>query len=841
MLVRTLLLLVIFFLSGAAGLVYEVLWTRQLSLIFGVTTYAVSTVLAAFMGGLALGSYLMGRKVDAVRRPLYLYAMLELGIGLYALVAPELLAALRPLHIAISHLGLSYTVFSLIRALLAAMVFLLPTALMGGTFTLLVKHWVNERRDLAEGAGILYLVNTAGALAGCGLCGFFLIEHLGITGTNRLAAATNVMLAIAAAALARSAPEATKPIHETANPAPALRLSDATAGLVLLSAGLAGFVSLAAEVLWTRALLRYLYNSTYAFTAMLVTFLLGIALGSAAYAAFLSRSRRPLWMLAAFQAGLGLSLAAAVLMFPRLGDLGSWLFGTDIVTSFARSLTTMFVRAAIVLLPPAIFLGALFPLGATLYASGRRDVGQAIGRLYAVNTLGAILGSIGCAFVLIPVFGMWGTHKLLVLLSLSCAGALAVAAIEGTTRRAGVAVATAALVATALLAAPADIFRSTFLPYKAQKLVFYEEGATDTVGVAESFGQRAIVYEDQRGTAATSSYGVNLFLGHLPMLLHPGTPRRVLHICFGVGNSLSAVASHQELERVDNVELSPHVLEAGPLFWSNDNVLQKPKVRTIIDDGRNYLMTTSEVYDVILLEPPETFTAGVINLYTTEFYRDALAHLAPDGIIMQWIPTANAPLDDERRLFRAFSDEIPHVSMWWLLRSGCALLIGGREPLRIDYQRLKQRFAEPRVAQDMALSQVRDVDHLLSFFRFDEAAFADFVRGAAPTTDDRTVLDFSMPRYGGSGFGLGQFNIKVLDNGRNPFGFVMQREQEYRALARPVTPYLTNLGGESPEAIAARIAERAKIPIEPRRFSESDWKKIRTGELVLPNPSAPTS
>ena len=838
---RTLALLLIFFLSGAAGLIYEVLWTRQLSLIFGVTTYAISAVLATFMGGLALGSYLMGGVADRVRRPLLLYALLELGIGLYALLVPALLAALRPLHIAIANLGLSYTVFSLVRALLAAAVLLVPTALMGGTFPLLVRHWVRERADLARGAGILYLANTAGALVGCALCGFVLIEHLGLTGTNRLAAATNVVLAAAAALLARrvSQPQHGLNAQQDSSVGYGAGLSSATAGLILFCAGLSGFVSLAAEVLWSRALLRYLYNSTYAFTTMLTTFLLGIALGSALFTAFLSRSRRPLLVFAGLQVGAGLGFAVALSLFPQLRDFSGWLFGTDIVSSFARSLATMLLRAAVILLPPVVFLGALFPLAATLYASGRREVGHAIGRVYAVNTLGAILGSVACAFVLIPTLGMWGTHKLLVVLSLAGAGAVAVAGVARPSRRVAVALVSVGVVAIALAASPDDVFRSTFLPNKDQKLVFYEEGATDTVGVQEGFGQRSIVYEDQRGTAATSSYGVNFFLGHLPMLLHPGTPRRVLHICFGVGNSLSAVASHQELDRVDNVELSPHVLDAGPLFWSADDVLNNPKVRTIIDDGRNYLMTTSETYDVILLEPPETFTAGVINLYTTEFYRDALARLAPDGVMMQWIPTANAPLDDERRLFRAFSDVFSHSTMWWQLNGGCALLIGTRQPLRVDYRRLQAHIAEPRVRQDMDLSQVRDADHLLSFFRFDEAAFADFVRGTSPTTDDRTVLDFSMPRYGGSGFGLGQFNVKVQDAGRNPFMFVGQRKREYEAMQRSVMPYLTNLGGEAPEAIAARIESAKNLPIKTRWFGEAEWRSLRIGGVPGKAASSP--
>ncbi len=457
---------------------------------------------------------------------------------------------------------------------------------------------------------------------------------------------------------------------------------------------------------------------------------------------------------------------------------------------------------------------------------GVEPLGRTAGRVYAVNTFGAILGALGCAFVLIPGLGMWGTTQLLVTLMLVGAGAVAIVGLSGAGRvlaGAGTVAAVAAIVARP----PADVFRSTFLPWPNVSLVYYAEGATDSVGVAEGQGQRMIVYEDHRGTAATHTYQFNFFFGHLPMLLHPGRPARVCHICFGVGNSLSAVARHEELVRVDNVELSPHVLEAGRWFWSNDGVLDHPKVNTIIDDGRNFLMTSSETYDVILLEPPEMFTAGVVNLYTVEFYREALARLAPDGVMMQWLPTGNGSLDDERRMFRAFSDVFPHATVWWQLNSGCALLVGTRQPLRIDYQKLKAHMAEPAVKRDLDLIGVRDVDHLLSFFVFDEAAFAEFVGDMPPTTDDRTVIDFSMPRFAGSGFGLGQFTAPIGAPGTNPFAVIAERQRYYLDRKRSIVPHLVNLGPDTPETVAARIAASGGFPAPARWHGEQEWRQMR--------------
>ncbi len=820
------LLLPVFFVSGAAGLVYQVLWTRQLSLLFGVTTYAVATVLATFMGGLGLGSYVLGRWVDRRTNALAWYALLELGIGVYALLVTPLFGALTGPYVTLRQSVSSYATLAVLRALLAALVLLPPTTLMGGTFPALARFWVRATGEIGRGAGLLYFVNTSGAIGGCLLTGFVLLEHLGLRGTTLAAAALSVGSALVAAALARSQPSASPTAPDPdAGSAPATAAPRRrVAALVLLSVALSGFVSLAHEVLWARALLRYVYNSTYAFTTMLATFLAGIALGSALYAIWLHRVRRPLLLLGILQAAVGLGFLGSSLVFPELPGIAAALRGVVVVASFTDALWTMVVNASLVLFAPTVFLGASFPLAMSLAAERLATLGSSIGRVYAVNTFGAILGSLATGFVLIPFLGMQGTLSILIALSVAMGGALVAAALPWPSARLAAAAATAVLLASAFWLTRDDVFRRTFLN-PGMDLVYYEEGATDTVAVAEKAGQRIIVYEDRRGTAGTMSFRVNYFFGHLPILLHPGAPRRVLHICFGVGNSLSAVAAHDDVERIDSVELSPHVVNAAPYFWTNDGVIDHPKVRTIIDDGRNYVMASLEEYDVIALEPPETFTAGVINLYTREFYEDALARLAPDGVMMQWIPIGEAPVEQEKMLFRAFSDVFPHVTAWRQIDSGCMLLIGTRLPLTIDYQRLQKRMSAPRIRRDMDLIGIRDADHLLSFLVFDEEAFAAFVRDAAPVTDDRTVLDFTIPRSLGSGFGLGSFNTRAEVGGRNPFAEAMTRVQYYWRQRRSVAPLLRNLGGEPRATVAARIAARAGTPIPTERIAEADWHR----------------
>jgi spermidine synthase len=818
----------VFFFSGAAGLIYEIVWTRSLSLIFGVTTYAVATVLATFMGGLALGSYLFGSWADRERRsPLFAYALLEAGVGIYALCIPAIFTALRPMYVGLTRLELPFPLLTLGRAALAAAVLLVPTTLMGGTFPLLVRFFVRSRSEVGRAAGILYFINTAGALVGCLAAGFYFIEHLGLAGTTRIAAGTSLAAAAAAALLARARPrgvESSRDARDSIGASDHL-LDSVPVRVVLVAIAVSGFTSLAYEVLWSRALLRYVINSTYAFTTMLATFLAGIAFGSAVHAAFLRARRRPLLILAALQAGVALGFALSARLFASLPKITAAALGSEIVGSFRASVATMFISSVAILFVPAVFLGASVPLATEICTRSLARLGVTVGRVYAVNTVGAILGTLATGFLFIPAVGMQATLSAIMATNLVLAFVLLAANADLRTRVVSGAAVCGLWLAT-LVAVPSDLFRRTFADDPTQEIVFYHEGATDTVAVVARTGQRTIMYEDRRGTAGTYSYAWNFLLGHLPMLLHPGEPRLVLHICFGVGNSLSAVAAHESVERVDNVELSPHVLLAASYFWTNNDVLSNPKVRTIIDDGRNFVMASREQYDVIVLEPPETFTAGIINLYTREFYRDAAARLAPDGVMLQWVPHAEAPLDEERMLFRAFFDVFPHATAWRLLEGGPTLFIGTKQPLRIDYQRLREKMQRERVRQDLELIGIGGVDHFLALFLFDADAFGEFARGAEPVTDDRTVLDFTMPRYIGTGFGLGTFHPRARENGNPPLAAVMERTHWYFEHRSSVLPLLTNLGGEDPAAVKARIDGWAVESKDMRRWTpQNKWRR----------------
>ncbi len=824
------LIFFLFFLSGVASLTYEIVWMRQLALVFGVTTIAVSIILAVFMGGLALGSIVFGRWSDRSERPLLAYALLEIGIGLYGLIVPFLFDALQTPYVALYRLELPYGLLTLVRGILAALVLLPPTLLMGGTLPFLAKFLIRVRGDVGKQISLLYLVNTGGAVVGCAMAGFYLIENLGILGTTRVGVALNAVLATLAIALQSRFPrqQVAEESDEAAFASAGDELSSARVRLVLIAAGISGFTSLAYESFWTRALLRYLYNSTYAFTTMLTVFLAGIALGSLMYLVLPFRKSRPLLALAILQLGVTFGFLISAQLFSDLPTLSNLLVGPKL-GSFGDTMRVLILRSSMILFVPALCLGAVVPLATDVCTRFLRSAGETVGKVYAVNTIGAILGTLALTFAFIPALGMEGSLVLLLCTNFALAIVLLVSGMPASAARIAACVALSAIFVAAMVTMPEDVFRRTFTDSR-HGLVMYDEGATDTVGVVQSpNGQRTIVYQDKRGTAGTMTYPWNYFLGHFPVLLHPGEPKRGLHICFGVGNSLSAMARADSIETIDSVELSPHVIDAAPYFWTNYGVVNNEKINTIIDDGRNFVMATDKHYDVIELEPPEAFTTGVINLYTRDFYEDVYQLLNDDGVFVQWLPVGQGALNDEKMLFRAFQDVFPETTIWLQLAGGPILLVGTKQPLRIDYQLLKEKLTRPLTRKDLSVAQIHDAEDLLSLFIFGPETLSKILEGVAPVTEDRTVLDFSMPRYLGSGFGMGMFTRNArLEDGTGTRKITRQHIDFYWDQRRSVMPFLTNYDPDEREVMDRRIRERPIPSINPkttRIMSKAEWER----------------
>lgn len=816
---RSLLLLLFFFASGLAALAYEVVWIRLLTLTLSVTVYSLTTVLCAFMAGLALGAAVATRVADRVRLPLVGFGVAELGIGICGLLVPTVLFHLGPgyvwLHDALGGAGAAFTGA---RFLLAFAVLLLPTTLMGVTLPLLSRAVIEHRGAVGRGAGALYAANTLGAVVGCVAAGFALIPALGLQATCTLAAALNFTIGALAVALGRGMPvEPSAPAER----APAVRLP----GPVKLAAaafGISGFTAMGYEVLWTRALEHFTHNSVYAYSAMLATFLLGLGAGSALMARRADRIGRPLLALGLLQVLIAISVVGSLLIFTRFETLiPAVAEGIGGLTSWPRVVGLIFLEASLTMLATTLLLGAMFPLVARVAVDAIEVVGTRIGMAYLANTIGSIFGSLLVGFLVLPLLGVRGAFVALV----AANGALGLwlALASASRGRWAVGAAAVAAVAAAFALLPEHLFEEQFIK-RFGKLLFYREEVTDTVMVTEAEdGERVIRYADGRGTAGTRTFIGDRMYGHLPLLLHPD-PREILQITFGVGNSLSSVLQHP-VESVVCVELSPGVIDAAPFFRAtNRDALEDPRVELIINDGRNYLLTSHDRYDVIRLDPPELHTAGIVNLYTREFFQMARDHLAEGGIFSIWFNNVMTPEDGIRMLLRTALAVFPHVSVWHDPYMYSWIINGSVEPHAPDLARLEAKFALRSVREDLASIGIHDPYEFLAHFVFSGRRLEEYAGEGPIVIDDHTRLDFSVPRSEDSYFGIANYNtnrwlIQLMEPGaKHNVAFVRfgRKVRQLAAYKEPVLPYLVNAAanGADREELERRLAAgRASLPV----------------------------
>lgn len=794
----------LFFASGASALVYQVAWVRSLSLILGASHQAVSIVLAAFMGGLALGAVALGRRAAANARPLRLYAGLELGIAAAALALPPLLLGVQGAYVALAHvlepLAGGEALAAAVRALLSFAVLVLPTCLMGGTLPVLVAAVVRRHADLHARLASLYAINTAGAAAGALAAGFALLPALGLRRTELVAVAANVSIGAIAwwrdRAGAVAAAEAVPPRTDRAAFAGG---GDPGAGiaalrLVFATTAVCGFGALALEVMWTRAISMVIGSSVYSFTVMLVAFLTGIALGSAIHGALprrLSEAAHAAWLLGAIAA----STLAASLAIPRLPALVSWLkpgaagAGFDLWTALALCFAVMLV--------PCLLHGMAFPLAGEARARLEARAARSVGDVLGLNTAGSIAGSLAAGFVLIPVAGM--QRSLLGISALYASAAVAVAAAWALTqgaaasRRAWVVATAAGAIAAVWLGAlslrPWDVralgtFRNNegadlravreepASLYAASTVLYYREGRGSTVSVVEDAAGVRRLQVDGKVVASDASSDLRheLLLGHLPVLAHPA-PRSALVVGLGAGVTLGGVAAHPELERISVVEIEPAVVGASRRFAHvQGDALEDPRVNLVIQDGRNHLLTTRERYDVITSDPIHPWVRGSAYLYTREYYELARAHLTEDGVVCQWLPLYQLGPEDLRAAVGSFVDVFPEATLW--STPADAVMIGSLRPLRIDLGDWQRRLAVPRVRDALAQVGLSDPLSLLAEFTLTSDGMREFARGALRNTDDNVFLEFDSPRHVGGG-SLIESNARLLASlAASPVGIV---------------------------------------------------------------------
>jgi spermidine synthase len=759
-----------FFISGAAGLIYEILWIRMLGLIFGHTVHAITTVLVAFMAGLGLGAYVCGHAVNRVRSLLRLYGLLEIGIGLYCLLIPWLMELIKVFYLTLARsFEFSFSSLTLVQFVLSAAVLVFPTTLMGATLPVLSRFFVRDIGTVGQRVGTLYAFNTFGAVIGTYLAGFELLPMMGMQLTLLFTVTLNIGVGLLVILFNRRLGILTEPNSERADE-PAIKPQTGPsffswpheAQWVVLVFAFSGAASMIYEIAWTRALSLVIGSSTYAFSAMLLSFLIGIAAGSAVFARFVKKAPITCRWFAGLQLIIGASAAVVLPLIDRMPDL--FLAAFRISQSYSFILIVQVLISFAIMILPTLFIGATFPMAVHLLSKKQSSVGFDVGRIYSFNTAGAILGSFAAGFILVPLIGVQSTIKVAIMMNLAAGLAHFLVFDKSRLLRTG---ASMALVAAAVgvvlipewdkqvMASGASIRPEVYIRDQShpalhdllrdRKMLFYKDGVSATVTVYGQGKDTFLQVNGKTDASTTLDMHTQLMSGHLPALLHPN-PKTALVIGLGSGVTVGALTQH-DLEKIDVVEIEPAVIEAQRYFASvNRNAVLNPKVNVIVADGRNFLLMSPNKYDLIISEPSNPWVGGIATLFTVEFFELARQHLSPHGMMVQWFHGYAMSPENVQMVLASFRSVFPHATLWMTVESDY-LLVGSQEPLTVDLDRVRSVYEKnAALRQDLQSLKLLSAETLVSDFMLDEHDLGRYSQSADLNTDDRLPLEFSAPR-----------------------------------------------------------------------------------------------
>ncbi len=695
-------LLALFVGSGAAALIYEIVWFQLLELVIGSSAISLGVLLATFMGGMSVGSLVVARVVGADRHPLRVYALIELGIAAFGLLVLFGMPAVGGLYTSAVGHGLPSL---LLRSLICVVCLLPPTILMGATLPA-VSRWVGDTADGMSRLGFLYGANIAGGVVGCLIAGFYLLRVFDTAVATYVAAGLNLGVAAAALALRRrdgepARREATLGADSPASPGP-----DGGTAPVLTAIGLSGLAALGAEVVWTRFLALMLGATVYTFSIILAVFLVGLGIGSA-LGSGAARRIRPATALGWCQVLAAASIAWTAYALAQV--LPAW--HTDTVTSTNPWALFRFdlLQCAWAIVPATLTWGASFPLALAAAARRGSDPARSVGAVYAANTIGAIAGAIGFSMVVVPAVGTQTAERALVTVSAVAAASALLPRRPTLPRLATLAVigAVAAISAAVVPALPPLVVaygRSTPQDDSIQVL-YVGEGMSSSVAVTELLDGVRNFHVSGKIEASTEPQDMHLqrMLGNLPALIHPD-PKSVLVVGFGAGVTAGSFVPYPEVEHLTICEIEPLIVRhVAPFFAAeNQHVLDDPRVHVTIDDARHFVRTTNQTFDVITSDPIHPWVKGAATLYTREYFEFVKAHLNPGGIVSQWVPLYESSADVVKSEIATFFDVFPNGTIWANNNNGegyDVVLLGQAEPLWIDVDAVNLRMKGPAHAE----------------------------------------------------------------------------------------------------------------------------------------------
>lgn len=733
-----------FFFSGLAGLVYQIVWTRYLALFLGHTSYSILAVLTAFMGGLALGNAWLGARADRSRAPLALYGVLEIGIAIYAVLFPVIYEFAHGIFVRLAqNVPAGETSALALKFLMSLLTIVVPAILMGATFPVMTRFVTLSLAELRSRVAGLYSLNSAGAVAGCFVAAFWWIPQVGLEQTVLFGALINFVVGILALGTSRwinepqFAANAALPESPKETRQPVEVFTRAELRIAVIGIGISGFVAMLYEVAWTRVLALALGSSTHAFSLMLITFISGIAVGS--WIIYRWRSLRRTFEAFAW-AEAALAAAIFVSMF-FVQWLPYWFAKAAHLLARHEAAYPLYTflqlgLCFIVMFVPTILLGMTLPLASRIATSELAHTGRSVGMVFAVNTIGTVLGVVITGLWIMPALGLAKTFALGAALNLAVAGA--VLAVRSPMRTVPIGLVTVALAAGMIWFSgwkfdrvwqhvlPLGLWRFAQPPSDreeylnkalAENIKYYRDGAGATVTVYtwEENGVEQLSLKVNGKTDANSKADVptQTLSGHIPMLLHPD-PRQVLVVGLGSGMTVGAVAAHPSVGNLDVVEISPEVITAARMFADHNNhVLEDPRVRVAVEDAKSFLKVTDRRYDVIISEPSNPWMAGIAGVFSYEFYLDCKSRLNPSGLMVQWIhlyETSDAAVE---LVLATFNSVFPHVNIWHGAPKDL-ILVGSLSPMSPDLSRIAQQFEHPAVKRDLARTGVHRLPVLLA-------------------------------------------------------------------------------------------------------------------------------
>jgi spermidine synthase len=739
------LLLILFAGTGCAGLIYEIVWFQLLQLVIGSTAISLGVVLTAFMGGLAIGSIALPRLRSAQVNPLRAYAVVELGVALYGVIALSAIPIIGRLDIGGQSLPGMLT-----RGLIACICLLPPTVLMGASLPLVVR-WIKSTPGEVSWWAILYGVNTAGAVLGCLLAGFYLLRVYDMATATYVAAAINALVAAVSFGLASRIPvEAigVPPVSSIKHSQPSR-----TCWAIYLVIALSGACAIGAEVIWTRLMAMMLGSTVYVFSIILAVFLVGLAMGSGA-ASWLLRAVHP-------RLGLGwsqvlLSLAIAWTAYMIADSLPYWPANGLLENNPWHNFQVDLLRCLAALLPPTLLWGASFPFACASIASPGEDPGKLVGNIYAANTLGSIIGALGISLILIPAFGTQQSQRVLLVLSAASGLALLVPYLWKHRSRAVAAVlAAATIVIIAGLTKRVHAIPGALIAYgrrmtlnsPSSRVLYTAEGMNSSVAITRWDDGSVEVDVNGHVEATTEPFDMKLqrMVGHLPGLLHRH-PQSVLGIGFGAGVSAGTFTRYPSIQKITICEIEPIIPPTSTRYFAREDydVLHNPRTRIIYDDARHYVLTTSEKFDIIASDPLDVFVKGTAAIYSKEYFEAVKRHLNPGGMFTLYVPLYESDVPTVQSELATFFDVFPYGTIWANTRDGQGydmVFLGQAESLQVNLDDLQQRLqqrdygAVAESLQDIGI--VSPVD-LLSSYAGQLSDLAPWLK-SAPINRDRNL------------------------------------------------------------------------------------------------------